>query len=70
MQLEIYLEGSDAAILHRCAERPDVVTLGSGQVFRFYRFREPKVGGNRAAAYRLATVADFPQIEARFGKNT
>jgi hypothetical protein len=65
MRLEIYLEGLDTPIFHYCASqegRPDVVRLGGGQLFRFYRFREPKAGGNIAATYRPATVAEFPAM--------
>lgn len=59
MMLEIHLEGTDAVLVHACAERPDVVRFGSGELYRFYRYTKPRGGGKRAALYRRATVADF-----------
>jgi hypothetical protein len=63
--LELYIGGSDAALFHTVreqVERPDVVQLGDGTLWFFYRYRKPKVRGNVGCTYRRASVAEFPQI--------
>lgn len=62
MLWEIHLEGAEAPLICRRLERPDIVQLGSGELFKFFRFCAPHGTAKRAALYRPATVEEFVQV--------